>query len=73
GTPGVSMLGVVEDVLCDRAFIEDRQTSAAEICTLGDLRRQDDEYVESVLASVALARAYGVALAPIRTAIGETF
>jgi len=73
GTPGIGMLGVVEDVLCDRAFIEDRQTTAAEICTLADLARQDDDYVESVLASVALARAYGVALAPIRAAIGETF
>ena len=73
GTPGVGMLGVVEEVLCDRAFIEDRQTTAAEICTLAELRRTDDDYIESVLASVALARAYGVALAPIRTAIGETF
>lgn len=73
GTPGVGMLGVVEDVLCDRAFVEDRQTNAAEICILGDLVRQDDDYVEAILASVALARAYGVALPPIRAAIGETF
>ena len=73
GTPGVGMLGVVEDVLCDRAFVEDRQNTAAEICTLTDLARQDDDYVESLLASVALARAYGVALAPIRAVIGETF
>lgn len=73
GTPGLSMLGVVEDVLCDRAFVENRQTSAAEICTLGDLRNSDEASVEEVLASVALARAYGVALAEIRLAISETF
>lgn len=73
GTPGVGMLGVVEDVLCDRAFVEDRQIAAAEICTLAGLKQHDDAYVESVLASVALARAYGVALAPIRAAISETF
>lgn len=73
GTPSVGMLGVVEEVLCDRAFIENRQSAAAEICTLNDLQQQDDDYVESLLASVALARAYGVALAPIRTVIGETF
>jgi UDP-N-acetylmuramoylalanine--D-glutamate ligase len=73
GTPGVGMLGVVEDVLCDRAFVEDRHTTAAEICTLSDLKRQDDDYVEAILASVALACAYGVALPLIRTAIGETF
>ena len=34
GTPGVGMLGVVDDVLADRAFIEDRQTTAAELCTI---------------------------------------
>ena len=40
GTPGVGMLGVVDDVLADRAFVEDRQTSAAELCTLADLASQ---------------------------------
>ncbi len=39
GTPGVGMLGVVDDVLADRAFVEDRQTSAAELCTLGRPRQ----------------------------------
>lgn len=73
GMPGVGMLGVVEEVLCDRAFIEERQTTAAEICTLHDLQRRDDGYVECILAAVALARAYGVALAPIRAVISETF
>lgn len=73
GTPGLSMLGVVEDVLCDRAFVENRQTSAAEICTVADLKHTDPADIEEVLASVALARAYGVALAPIRAAISETF
>src|SRR5690606_41481587 len=37
GVPGLSMLGVVEDVLADRAFVEERQTSAAELGTLADL------------------------------------
>lgn len=73
GTPGLSMLGVVEDVLCDRAFVENRQTSAAEICTLGELADPSAASVEAVLAAVALARAYGVALAPIRLCISETF
>lgn len=71
GTPGLSMLGLVEDVLCDRAFVENRQTSAAEICTLADL--PDDVDLEALLASVALARAYGVAMPAIRAAISETF
>ena len=37
GMPGVGMVGVVEDILADRAFIEERETSAAELCTLADL------------------------------------
>ena len=37
GMPGVGMLGVVEDILADRAFIEQRDTSAAELCTIADL------------------------------------
>ena len=32
--------GVVDDVLADRAFVEERQTSAAELCTLSDLASQ---------------------------------
>ena len=37
GMPGVGMVGVVEDILADRAFVEQRETSAAELCTLADL------------------------------------
>ena len=37
GTPGVGMLGVVDDVLVDRAFVEQRASSAAELGTLADL------------------------------------
>lgn len=36
--PGLSMLGLVEDVLCDRAFVEQRRDNAAELCSLADLR-----------------------------------
>ena len=42
GTPAVGMLGVVDDVLCDRAFVEDRRTAAAELATLEDLVRPGD-------------------------------
>ena len=33
GMPSVGNVGVVEDLLVDRAFIEERATSAAELCT----------------------------------------
>jgi hypothetical protein len=38
GVPAPSMVGLVEDVLADRAFVEQRRTSAAELATLDDLR-----------------------------------
>jgi UDP-N-acetylmuramoylalanine--D-glutamate ligase len=68
GTPGVGMLGVVDDLLVDRAFVEERQTSAAELCTLAELAPPGaDEpaphVVADALAAAALARAHGVSQA----------
>ena len=40
GMPGVGMVGLVEDILADRAFIEQRDNSAAELCTIADLARR---------------------------------
>ena len=37
GMPAVGMVGVVEDFLADRAFIEERASTAAELCTIADL------------------------------------
>ena len=36
-SPSVGMVGVVEDILVDRAFIDERQSSAAELCAISDL------------------------------------
>lgn len=66
GTPGVGMLGVVEDILVDRAFIEERSTSAAELCTLGDLASTAPHFVANALAAAALARAHGISQAAVR-------
>jgi UDP-N-acetylmuramoylalanine--D-glutamate ligase len=66
GTPAVGMLGVVDDVLCDRAFIEERRTAAAELATLADLVEPGASAgppahtVANALAAAALARAHGV-------------
>ena len=64
GTPGRSMLGLVEDVLADRAFVDDRANSAAEIGTLADLQRgahpPAPHFVANALAAAALTRAFGV-------------
>ena len=64
GTPGPSMVGVVDDVLADRAFVEQRKTSAAELATLADVKGPAaslaPHQVANALAAAALARSYGV-------------
>lgn len=70
GTPGPSMIGLVEDVIADRAFVEDRHTSAAELGTLVDLERDGvaaaPHVVADALAAAALARAHGVSQRAVR-------
>ena len=66
GTPAVGMLGVVEDVLADRAFVEERRTSAAELGTLDDLPSTAPHVVANALAAAALARSHGVAPVAVR-------
>lgn len=70
GTPGLSMVGVVDDVIADRAFVEQRQTSAAELATLADVKGDAPtlapHYLANALAAAALARAYGVPPAAVR-------
>jgi UDP-N-acetylmuramoylalanine--D-glutamate ligase len=66
GMPAVGMVGVVEDLLVDRAFIEERQTSAAELCAVADLPSAAPHIVANALAAAALARAHGVPQAAVR-------
>lgn len=66
GMPGVGMLGLVEDILVDRAFIEERATSAAELCTLDALASPAPHVVANALAAAALARAHGVSRQAVR-------
>jgi UDP-N-acetylmuramoylalanine--D-glutamate ligase len=66
GMPGVGMVGVVDDILADRAFIERRDSSAAELCTIADLASPAPHFVANALAAAALARAHGVAPVAVR-------
>lgn len=61
GIPAPSMLGVVDDVLVDRAFIAQRRDSAVEIAKLSDLAADDPDLVTDALVAGALARSFGVA------------
>jgi len=69
GTPDVGMLGVVDDILCDRAFVVDRRSSAAELCTIADLASSAPHFVANALAAAALARAHGVSPVAVRDAL----
>ncbi|HYI58034.1 MAG TPA: UDP-N-acetylmuramoyl-L-alanine--D-glutamate ligase [Microlunatus sp.] len=66
GTPGLSMLGVVDDLLVDRAFIEQRRDSALELASVSDVTPAAPHNVANALAAAALARAYGVPAAAVR-------
>ncbi|PUA80556.1 UDP-N-acetylmuramoyl-L-alanine--D-glutamate ligase [Nocardioides currus] len=66
GMPGVGMVGVVEDFLADRAFIEERSTTAAELCTIADLASPAPHFVANALAAAALARSHGVSQQAVR-------
>lgn len=66
GIPSVGMVGVVEDILVDRAFVEERQSSAAELCAISDLASSAPHYVANALAAAALARAHGISQAAVR-------
>lgn len=60
GIPAPSMLGVVDDVLVDRAFIPQRRDSAVEVAKLSDVVPYAPHNVENALAAAALARSFGV-------------
>ena len=70
GIPAPSMLGLVDDALADRAFVEARAHNAAELATVADLsgaRASVPPHVlANALAAAALARAYGVARRAVR-------
>jgi UDP-N-acetylmuramoylalanine--D-glutamate ligase len=66
GVPAVGMVGVVDDVLADRAFVEQRQSSAAELGTIADLASPAPHFVANALAAAALARAHGVPPVAVR-------
>lgn len=60
GTPAVSMLGIVDDLIVDRAFVEQRRDSALELAKVADVQPYAPHNVANALAAAALARSYGV-------------
>jgi UDP-N-acetylmuramoylalanine--D-glutamate ligase len=66
GVPSVGMLGVVDGVLADRAFVDERATHAAELGTVEDVQPAAPHNVVNALAAAALARAHGVLPVAVR-------
>jgi UDP-N-acetylmuramoylalanine--D-glutamate ligase len=66
GVPGRSELGVVDDLLVDRAFVENRADSALELAAVEDVRPLAPHNVFNALAAAALARAAGVPARAVR-------
>ena len=66
GVPGLSMLGVVDDVIVDRAFIPNREREAQELALVSDVQPAAPHNVANAVAAAALARAYGVTASAVR-------
>ncbi|MFF2273877.1 UDP-N-acetylmuramoyl-L-alanine--D-glutamate ligase [Agromyces sp. NPDC058136] len=72
--PGPSDFGVVEEILVDRAFLDERHTAALEITTLDELapRGLDAPHVvANILAASALARSFGVPVGIVHDALND--
>lgn len=70
--PARSNVGYVENLLVDRAFLEERADSALEIASLEDLAGfgvLTPHLLSNIAAATALARSYGVAPGDCRTAL----
>ena len=66
GVPPVGTVGVVDDVIADRAFVDERATSAAELASVHDITPLAPHTLSDALAAAALARAYGVPPVAVR-------
>ena len=70
--PRISEVGYVQDILCDRAFIQERSSTAMPIATLDDLAEigvVTPHLMANVAAASAMARAIGVSPEQIADAI----
>jgi UDP-N-acetylmuramoylalanine--D-glutamate ligase len=59
-SPRPHQLGIVEDLLVDRAFVDDPANNAVELAALTDVTVPGPHNISNALAAAALARAFGV-------------
>ena len=60
GIPAISMIGVVDGMIVDRAFIDQRADSALPLADVSDVNPLAPHTLSDALAAAALARSYGV-------------
>ncbi|WP_457453838.1 UDP-N-acetylmuramoyl-L-alanine--D-glutamate ligase [Streptomyces sp. M18.1] len=66
GSPAPSQLGVVDGILVDRAFVENRHKNAQELAEVSDVNPPAPHNIANALAAAALARSFGVPAAAVR-------
>ncbi len=74
GVPGPSDLGIVDGILVDRAFHDDRYHAAQELATIDELRAvglASPHMAANVLAAAALVRACGVTAGQVHDALAR--
>ena len=72
GAPSLSQVGFASDILCDRAFIEERRTNAQELATLDDIGEIGvitPHLLANVAAASALTRSFGVSAEAVKVGI----
>lgn len=71
GAPGPSMFGVVDGILVDRAFVQNRQKNAQELAEVADVNPPAPHNIANALAAAALARAFGVEPRAVRDGLRD--
>jgi UDP-N-acetylmuramoylalanine--D-glutamate ligase len=69
-TPAAGMVGVVDGLLVDRAFVSNRRTHAVPLASLADLASDVPHNVANALAAAGLARSLGVSPAAVKQGLG---
>jgi UDP-N-acetylmuramoylalanine--D-glutamate ligase len=72
GIPAMGMVGIVDDVIADRAFIEGRERNAAELARVDDVPTGAPHNIANALAATTMARSFGVDGHAVRTGL-QTF
>ena len=74
GVPSISQIGYAEEILCDRAFLENRQNEALQLAEIQDIESigvLTPHLLANVAAASAIARSFDVSPEQIRLGILE--